>query len=152
MMGASSIKFTWRMIQDVCSGGCITAVRMIDPYRVGQSIQEIFRAVQWVNVRLGGVIMQHFERIKHDGGDAKKTRLLANYVTFIVRDGMAYNHAANMSGGQDLNGIISRGNRYDAVSGMRQNRIANRRQHLLPGEGKDSWSHIVSVEPELSSV
>jgi hypothetical protein len=137
------------MMQDVCSGGRITAVRMIHFDRISQRIQEVFRAVQWVDVRLGGVIMQHFEWIKHDGGDAKKARFLADYMTFIVRDGMAYNHAADMAGGQDLNGGISRGNRYDAVSGMGQNRIANRGQHLLPGKGKDSWSHIVSVEPEL---
>jgi hypothetical protein len=152
MMGASGIQFTLRMMQDVCSGGCITAVRMIHVDRISQGIQELFRAVQWVDVRLGSVIMEHFERIKHDGGDAKKARFLADCMTFVVSDGMAYNHAADMSGGQYLNGGISRGNRYDAVSGMRQNRIANRRQHLLPGKGKDSWSHIVSVEPELSSV
>jgi len=138
------------MMQDVCSGGCITAVRMIHVDRISQGIQEFFRAVQGVDVRLGSVIMTHFKRIKYYGRDAKKARFLADYMTLIVRDGMADNHAADMPGGQDLNGGISRGNRYDAVSGMRQNRIANRRQHLLPGKGKDSWSHIVSVEPELS--
>ena len=90
-----------------------------------------------------GIIMQHFKGIKHDGGHAKKASLLTDCMTFIVSDGMAYNHAADMSGGQDLNGGISRGNWYDAVSGMRQNRIANRRQHLFPGKGKDSWSHML---------
>jgi hypothetical protein len=123
---------------------------MIHLYRIGQGIQEIFRAVQWVDVGLGGVIMKDFERIKDDGGYAKKAGLLTDCMTFIVSDGMAYNHAADMSGGQDLNSGISRSNGYDTVSGMRQNRIPNRRQHLLPGKGKDSWSHIVSVEPELS--
>lgn len=131
------------------SGGCIPAMRMIHIDRISQSIKELFRAVQWVDMRQSGIIMQHFERIKHDGGNAKEARVLADYMTFIVRDGMAYNHAADMPGGQNLNGGISRGNRYDAVTGMRQDRIANRRQHLFPGKGKDSWSHIVSVEPEL---
>lgn len=135
---------------DVCSGRCITAARMIHLYRIRQGIQKILRAVQGVDVRLGGVIMQYFERIKDDGGDAKKASLLTDCMTFIVSDGMANNHAADMSGGQDLDSGIGRGNGYDAVSGMRQNRIPNRRQHLLPGKGKDSWSHIVSVEPELS--
>jgi len=126
------------------------AVRMIHFDRIGQCVQKIFRAVQRVDVRLGGVIMKDFEGIKNDGGDAKEAGLLADCMTFIVRDGMAYNHAADMPCGQDLNSGISGGNGYDAVSGMRQNRIPNRRQHLLPGEGKDSRSHIVSVEPELS--
>ena len=124
-------------MQDVCSGGCITAVRMIHFDRISQGIQEVFRPVQWVNVRLGCVIMQHLERIKNDGGDADKAGLLAGCMTFIVRDGMANNYAADMSGGQDLNGSISRGNWYDAVSGMRQNRIANRRQHLFPGNSPE---------------
>jgi len=92
----------------------------------GQSIEEIFGAVQWVDVSLGCIFVQGFERIEHNSRDAKNARLLANDMTFMVGNGLANDYAANMPCSKDSHGRVCRRNWYDPVASMRQNRIADR--------------------------
>lgn len=98
---------------------------MIDFDDFGQSVQEIFRAVQGVNMRLGSIFGHDFKRVEHNRRDAKNAGLLANSMTFMVGNGLAYDYAADMPCSQNLHCRIGRGNWYDPIPSMRQNRIAD---------------------------
>ena len=83
-----------------------------------EGMQEDFRAIQRVDVRLGGVFMEHFIRIEHDCGDAERVGAAADNVTLIVRDRRADDHAADMPGSKNFKGCFSSGNWYHSISGM----------------------------------
>jgi hypothetical protein len=98
---------------------------VIDFDDFGQSVQEIFRAVQGVDVRLGSIFVDNFKGVEHNSRNAKNAGLLANSMTFMVGNGLAYDYAADMPCSQNLHGRIGRGNWYDPIPSMRQNRIAD---------------------------
>lgn len=81
-------------------------------------MQEDFGTVQGIDVRLGGIFMEHFIGIEHDGRDTESVGPVADDVTLIVRDRRADDHAADMPGSKNFQGRFSSGNWYHSISGM----------------------------------
>ena len=67
-----------------------------------QRAEEVFRAIQRVDVRLGRIFMEHFIGIEHHCRDAERVGLVADYVTFIVRDRGTDDYAADMPGSKNF--------------------------------------------------
>jgi hypothetical protein len=107
----------------------------------GQGIEKNFRAVERVDVQFGLVVSVEIVGIEHDRRYMKTVAFSADALAIGEWNSVANHDGADMTVVKDIQRGVSGGHRYDSVSGMRQNRIADGSQHPFCRNRKDCRTH-----------
>jgi len=107
----------------------------------GQGVEKNFRAVEGIDVEFGFVVGAKVIGIEHDGRHVEIMAFQADALAVTERDCVSNHDGADMALAQDVQGRVSRRHRYDPVTRMRQNRIADGSQHPFCRDRKDCRTH-----------
>jgi hypothetical protein len=110
-------------------GDSLDAALVVALQEAGEGVKKRLRAIERIHVQLGVIVSRLVIGIENHGGDAPALPFRADTPAVIDGNRVGDHDGADVTRAQDLNGRLNSSYRYNTVSRVGQNGIADRSQH-----------------------